>query len=199
MAAFGAKYINFAKIDREEKGKLPTYGSEKISLGLLVKADLTVNFATGEMYADDRLAEKMEEFVSGSLAVEVDELEDKDASIIYGSKINGQGEKTDNTGDSAPYGGVAYYKSLSKDNKKFYRGYFYPKARAALGNDNAATKSNSITFATTPITFTVYEPENGDWRYTKRFDTEEEARAWVDAKLSNREPEEKQSGSETAD
>lgn len=186
MAAFGAKYIKFAKINKEERGELPTYESGKvITLGDLVKADLTVNFATGELYADDKLAEKVEEFISGSIAAEVDEMDEEEASVIYGEKINEQGERMDHAGDSAPYGGLAYYKTLVKNGVKFFRGYFYPKVRAALGNDNAATKSSSITLATTPITFTVHEPENGNWRYVKKFDSETEVRAWVDAKLSN--------------
>lgn len=154
-------------------------------LGGLVKADLTVNFATGEMYADDRLAEKVEEFASGSIAAEVDELEDEAASIIYGATINELSEKADNAGDSAPYGGLAYYKSLVKNGVKFFRGYYYPKVRAALGSDTAATKSSSITLSTTPITFTVHEPENGDWRYTKKFDKEADVKAWIDQKLAN--------------
>lgn len=186
MAAFGAKYFKYAAIKNEEAGKLPTYDAEKAKiLGALVKADLTLNFASGELYADDILGEKAEEFISGNIAAEVDELDDETASIIYGSKINGQMEKVDNTADDAPYGGLAYVKCLMKKGKKFYRGYFYPKVRAALGNDSASTKSGSITFATTPINFTVYEPVTGDWRYTKKFDTEEEAKAWIDSKLSN--------------
>lgn len=183
MAAFGAKYLRFAKIATEEKGKLPTYASGVVTLGGLVKADLTVNYASGEMYADDVLAERVEEFISGSLAVEVDELENEEASVVYGARINESEEKADNASDSAPCGGLGYYKTLVKNGERFWRGYYYPKVKATLGNDTAATKSSSITLATTPLTFTVFEPENGDWRYTKRFSTEAEAVAWVDEKL----------------
>lgn len=190
MAAFGAKYLRFAKISEEGKNQLPTYEKESLTeLGKLVKADLTVNFASGELYADDALAEKAEEFISGSIAAEIDELDDKTASVIYGSKINELEEKEDNVQDNAPYGGLCYYKSLMKNNVKFYRGYYYPKVRAAMGNDNAATKASSITFSTTPINFTVYEPNNGSWRYTKRFDSETEAQMWIDKKLTNAEEE----------
>lgn len=185
MAAFGAKYLRFSKIVKEESGKLPTYDQKVVTLGGLVKADLTINYASGEMYADDKLAERVEEFMSGSLAVEVDELEDEEASIVYGAKINESDEKADNSADSAPYGGLGYYKTLTKNKVKFWRGYYYPKVRATLGNDNAATKSSSITLATTPITFTVFEPENGDWRYMKKFSSEVEVKAWLDGKLGN--------------
>lgn len=185
MAAFGAKHLKFAQISEEEKGKIPTYDTEKSVLLGLVKADLTVNYASGELYSDDRLSERVEEFMSGSIAVEVDELEDEDASILYGASINAEKEKVDNSSDNPSYGGLGYYKTLLKNGVKFWRGYFYPKVRATLGNDTASTKSSSITLATTPITFTVYEPENGDWRYVKKFTSEAEAIAWVDGKLAN--------------
>ncbi len=185
MAAFGAKYLRYAKITKEEKGKLPTYDSEIVGLGGLVKADLTVNYANGEIYADDALAERVEEFVSGSIAVEVDELEDETAGIIYGAKVSEDGERADNSADNAPCGGLGYYKTLIKNKVKFWRAYFYPKVRATMGNYTAATKSSSLTLSTTPLTFTVYEPENGDWRYSKKFDSEKEAKAWIEEKLGN--------------
>ena len=160
MAAFGAKYIKYAAIKTEEENKLPAYDAQKTKMiGSLVKADLTVNFASGELYADDLLAEKAEEFISGNIAVEVDELDDEVASVIYGATVNEENEKVDNTGDNAPYGGLGYI--------------------------NTATKSCSITFSTTQVNFTVYEPKTGDWRYTKKFNTEAEAKAWIDSKLSS--------------
>ncbi len=183
MAAFGAKHLRFTQISEEKDGALPTYNQEKSVLLGLVKADLSVNYASGELYSDDRLSEKVEEFVSGSIAVEVDELEEEGSAVLYGSSINSDKENVDNSGDDAPYGGLAYYKTLKKNNTKFWRGYFYPKVRAAIGNDNASTKSSSITLATTPVNFTVHEPKTGDWRYRKKFSSESEAIAWVEAKL----------------
>ena len=47
MASFGAKYIKFAGIKGEPAGKLPIYEAT-VELGKLVKAELTVNIATGE-------------------------------------------------------------------------------------------------------------------------------------------------------
>lgn len=46
MASFGAKYIKFAGIKGEPAGKLPIYEAA-VELGKLVKAELTVNIATG--------------------------------------------------------------------------------------------------------------------------------------------------------
>ena len=119
MAEFGANYPCFCA-DSEQAG---------VVLGKLVSANLTVNLASGEIYADDSLAEQLSEFASGSIAMETDDLEDEKASKIYGCKVS---EKlvTYNKGDTAPRGCLGYYKVLMRNGKKFYKGYFYPRAFA---------------------------------------------------------------------
>ena len=87
MASFGAKYIKFAGIKGEPAGKLPIYEAA-VELGKLVKAELTVNIATGELYANNMLAEKSDEFISGTLAVEVDDMEKEVEGAVYGSAYN---------------------------------------------------------------------------------------------------------------
>ena len=59
MAEFGAKYPCFK----------PNGAASGIVLGKLAAANLTVNLASGELYADDSLAEQLSEFSSGSLAM----------------------------------------------------------------------------------------------------------------------------------
>lgn len=174
MAKFGAKYPCF----------LPNGGSSGSVLGKLVSANLTVNLASGELYADDILAEQASEFASGSLAMETDDMTDAVAGVIYGATV-ADGVVTYKSSDTAPYGVLAYYKVLMRSGVKSYQGYCYPRAKAALGNDNAQTKGSSITFQTTQTTFTIMaDPTSGAWRETKSFDTEAAAIAWVKSKVS---------------
>ena len=57
MAQFGAKRPIFAPTKTTPDNALPTYDYEKVvTVGKLVKADLTVTNASGELYADDALA-----------------------------------------------------------------------------------------------------------------------------------------------
>lgn len=112
-------------------------------------------------------------------------MDDAVAADVFGAGMNDNNEKIDNSGDAAPYGGLVYYKCLSKKGVKYWRGYFYSKVRAAMGNDSSNTKSNSITLTSTQMTFTVNEPATGDWRYVKTFDREKDVIAWADRKLSN--------------
>lgn len=179
MAVFGAKYIKFAKIKTEEEGKLPEYESA-VELGALVKADMTVTLAAGEIYANNRLDEKIEEFAGGVLAVEVSDMNDEVESEVFGSTLSDDKELVDNTADEIPYGGIAYYKTLVRNGKKVYRAFYYPKVKAVIGNDTAATKGSSITLSPTALNFNIFEPETGDWRYRQTFDKEEDAAAYVD-------------------
>lgn len=173
MAEFGANYPCFKPKDAA-KGAV---------IGKLVTANLTVNLASGELYADDSLAEQVSEFASGSLALETDDLTDENASVVYGCTVTG-GEVVYNKEDTPPEGVLAYYKVLLRGGVKYYKTFFYPRVRAALGNDNAQTRGNSITFQTVNTAFTVLTDENGDWRRTKTFDNAADAVGYVNAKCS---------------
>ena len=184
MSSFGAKNPYFAPIESEPEGALPVYKGEPVKIGRLVKADLTLTMASGKLYADDELAESAEEFVSGSIAMETDDILDTVASVIYGAAVK---EKTVvyNTSDNPPPGGLAYYKKLMRRGKLVFKGVFFPRVKAALGNDTAQTKADSITFGTSATTFTVSNANNGDWRYTEEFETEDAALAWVKSMLTS--------------
>lgn len=174
MAEFGAKHPCF---------KPEGAGAELVVIGKLVAANLTVTLASGELYADDELAEQVSEFASGSIAMETDDMTDENASVVYGCKVV---EKilVDNVGDTAPTGRLGYYKVLMRNKKKFYKGFFYPRVKAALGNDNAQTRGSNITFQTTSTTFTVFADENGDWRKRQTFDKESEVLAWIESMVN---------------
>ncbi len=173
MAEFGAKYPCFK----------PSGAEAGLILGKLVAANLTVNLASGELYADDSLAEQLSEFSSGSIAMETDNLADTVASTIYGATVSG-GVVIYNKSDAAPEGVLAYYKDLMIAGVRKYRAYIYPRAKAAIGNDNAQTRGSSITFQTAQTTFTIFDDASGNWRKTKEFNTEAEAKAWIDSELS---------------
>lgn len=183
----GAKYPRWAKITSEAAGKLPTYDTEKVTIGELIAANMTINLASGELYSDDALNLKISEFSSGTIAMETDGLDDEAASSLYGATVEEAGGKvTYNTGDVAPYGGLAYY-AMMKDkssSSNYYKCYYFPKVQAAMGNDNTATKGSSVTFSTANTTFTVMKAENGDWMHTEIVSTETEAKTWCDTALT---------------
>lgn len=183
----GAKYPRFAAIASETSNALPTYESEKVTIGELIAANMTVNLANGELYSDDALNVKVSEFSSATVAMETDGMEDAVAVALYGASVEASGGLvTYNVGDVAPNGGLAYYVMMKdKTGGTYYKGYYFPKVQAAMGNDNAATKGSSISFQTANTTFTVMKAENGDWMQTEIHASEAEAQAWVDACLTS--------------
>lgn len=189
MAQFGAKRPRFAPVASTPAGALPTYDADKaVTIGKLVKADLSVTNASGELYADDALAEKVDMFASGVLALETDDKTDEVHAAIHGAtKDTESGEVTDSDSDNAPRGGVTYYKVIIRNGVRYYKGVFLPLCKAILGNDSAATKGSSITFGTSATSFTVFRCDSGAWRITKEF-TGEGAEAncisWCDSKLA---------------
>lgn len=183
MASFGAKYPRFAKIKEEPTNALPTYEAA-VTIGKLIKADLTVALSSGKLYADDALAESVDEFTSASIAMETDDMVDSIAATVYGATV-AEKRVSYKTGDSAPLGGLAYYKVLMRAGVKVYKGYYYPRVKAVLGNDSAATKGESVTFGTNSTTFTVFRCNTDEWRITEEFVTETEAKAWVDEQLAS--------------
>lgn len=182
----GAKYPCFAPIATEPTGQLPTYSTPITVIGELVSSNLTITLATGDLYSDDALNISVSDFVSAQVAMVTDGLDDEAAGAIYGATIEEEGSLvTYNVGDEAPYGGLAYYCQMkSKAGGTYYKGYFFPKVQAAMGNDNSSTKSGSVTFSTNNTNFTVMKADNGDWMQTEVLNSETEAKAWVNTKLT---------------
>lgn len=181
MAAFGAKYPRFAPNETVDEEGVITYDAP-VTIGSLNKADLTVTMASGKVYGDNELQESVDEFVSGAIAMETVDMEDAVAGKIYGATVQ---EKlcTYNTGDTPPEGGLGYYKTLVRGGKKVFKTYFYPRVKAAIGNDTAATKADSITFSTVSTNWTVMAARNGNWRLTEEHETEEAAKKWLDTQM----------------
>jgi len=173
MAKIGAQYPCFK----------PDDATNGVVIGGLIMANLTTNLASGEIYSDDRLSDSVSLFASGSIAMETDDMEDEVASVVYGCAVE-DSVITDNIEDTPPMGALAYFTTIRRGGKVFYKGHYYPRAQAALGNDNAQTRGSSITFQTTSTTFTVFADDNGDWRERETFNTISEARAWVNGKCS---------------
>ena len=185
MAQFGAKRPRFAPVKTTPEGALPTYDFEKaVTIGKLVKADLTVTNASGELYGDDALAEKGDMFASGSLALETDDKTNEVHAALHGATVSEEtSEVTDSDGDVAPRGGLVYYKVIIRQGARYFKGVFHPLVNAILGNDSAATKGSSITFGTSSTAFNVFRCNSGAWRVTKEFTDEAACIAWCDTKL----------------
>ncbi len=182
MAKIGLAYPCWAPVVTESASELPTYGSG-FALGKAVRADLSIQYAEGQLYADNVLAEDVSEFSSGTITTETDNLTIAQMGTIYGADIVDD-ELGNGDSDTPPFGGIGYYQVLMVNGVKKYRAFYYPKVKAKMGDETSQTKGNSFTLETTAVTFTVYKPEYGKWRYVKEFSAESAAKAYIQNKLN---------------
>lgn len=182
----GAKYPRFAKIASEPEGARPAYDEKITTIGELIAANLTINYASGELYSNDALNIKVDEFSSGTIAMENDGLDSEVHEALFGATVDENGEVVHSAEDVAPCGGLGYYTRMrDKAGKAYFEGHFYPKVQATLGGANASTKGNSVAFTTANVTFTVMRCESGEFWVHQVLDTEAAAKAWVDKQLTS--------------
>lgn len=185
MAIYGAKHLVFSAFSGEEPAaELPNY-TGAVSMSELVKVADSPEFNTAPQYGDNKLVEEVTEFKTASIDVEVADISNMLASEVTGASIDEtDGDLEFGADDTAPFGGLAFYVNKILHNKKKFQGIFYPKVKAAMQGEEYATKGESITLANGKLKFSAFAPNYGKWKIkSKDFDTEAEAKAWVDSKL----------------
>lgn len=181
----GMKLPKFAKIKTEGLNTLPAYDTGIVSIGEAIAGNLTVNMSSGELYSDDALNLRVNEFASASLALETDGIDDEVATVLFGATAV-TGLVTYSAGDVSPYGGLAYYTPMKdKTGTVYYKGYYFPKVQATIGGDNSATKAGTIAFQTASTTFTVFKCNTGAWMQNEILKSEAEAITWCETKLGH--------------
>lgn len=188
MAGFGGEYARFAKFATEETSSAaPTYEAP-VALGPLVTGNFTVTLATGELYGDNQLQEKEDQFVSGSISMEVTDCPKETLALICGATFEAEHKEVGyGVDDQRPYGALMYIRNIKRNGKTIYEPVIYMKAQATLPNENTQTRSSSISFQNVAINWTVLAPLHKEtpWRVTAEFDTREDAVAWLDEKLGS--------------
>ena len=150
-------------------------------IGKAISASASINVAEGSLYADDGLAESVKEFTSGTITVGIDEMDDEIAVMLLGHTMSDE-ELVAKDSDTAPYVGVGFYGSRIKDGKKSYKAIWYPKVQFKEPNEDLTTKGENITFGTYTLEGTLMRDDAGEWRRSKIFDTEDEAKTWLESK-----------------
>lgn len=181
MASMGLKYLAWAAQASEPANAVPTYSAGKV-IGKMVSANLAIESNEGELYADDMLAEYINEFKSAEFTAEVNNIPLADQATLYGATYASDEFKATYT-DAPPFGAIGGIQVLLVNNVRKYRAWFFPKVRASLPDWDATTRGDSISFGTQPIKMKVLSPAYGPWYYLKEFTTEAAAQAYIDSKL----------------
>lgn len=160
-----------------ENGGTISYSSTQVlargvSVSLEIESGDDNNF-----YADNTVAESSSgEFVSGTVTLTVDGLDDTARKLILGlPAADADGWTAHGDSISVPYVGIAYIARYMEDGVTSYVPTIIPKAKFAVPGQEAATQEDSIEFQTQELTATIFRAEdsNNTWLYTgKEYTTE---------------------------
>lgn len=183
---YGAKYIKwapFAEETPEPAGKLPLYGTA-ITLGALNKATDTPAFNEAKGYGDNALKVYVNKFKETVIGIETTEVPRESMTAVSGTTLESETKKNMRFRDTdkTPYGGLGFYvNKILDDGRDVCMGVFYPKVKAMLQGTEYNTNGENITLSTNKLQFTGSSCNSGDWKIeSPYFDTEEEAKDWVD-------------------
>lgn len=191
MAKIGLYYPVYAKITEEEFGSLPTYGTGAV-IGKAITADKDTNANNNPLYADGGIAENDRSFSDGTISLNVDDISLKVQADLLGATYDaGLGDTpetiTKASGDVAPYVGVGYYKRGIKNNVAYFEATVLLKVQFAPFSESAKTKEKQIEWQTPTIEgsiMTVEGYKNDAYEVTAKFETEQDARDWLNEMLN---------------
>lgn len=185
---YGAKMLMFAPFaaeNPEPAGALPNYGAA-VELGELNKVTDTPAFNEAKAYGNNVLGRYVNKFKEVPIDVTILDLSNENAALITGAVIETSGKDLKfNVKDNAPYGGMAFFvNELLAGNVDAYKGVFYPKVKATVQGQTYDTMGDSIVLAAKNLRFMGSAAKTGDWKIeSPYFESEDEAIAWVRAKL----------------
>ena len=170
--------MHVAKAVRDAQGVI-SYSSGGL-LGDLISTSVTPDTRTFTHTSEHAGTRSSTRTYGGNISVVHEPIPFDRRSMLYGHEEGEDGELIDNIADHTDGVGVAYYKEAMDDS---FEGVFLPFVKFAEGTDeaNVALPDPSPTQFTTTG---VCEPDDkGNWRYRKRFESKEEAIAWIKIKL----------------
>lgn len=164
--------------------KYPVYksGAKKGEIAKAIQADIKIDTNDVKLYANDAVTESDKSFKSGTLTLGIDDLPDEIQAEFLGHKLDTNGEIIASGNDISPYVQVGFYAKKRKNNKDYFRAIWLHKVQFGEPEDTNKTKGESVEFATTTLEGNILLDENNYWKSEQTFETEAEAKEYLDAK-----------------
>ena len=195
MAIIGCSYLKYAKYANSQ-GTI-TY-SEGGTAAKLVSVDVSLDTANdNDFYADNAIDESDRVFAGGTLTVKTNDLPDAVAKVLLGLQeaaigtiagITDSGVKEiffDNR-QVVPYLGVGMVIKHQRAGVPAWTGIILNKVMFSVPNDAAETQGKTISWQTPELSGTIMRDDsaNQTWKQQATFTTEDQALAYVNARLS---------------
>lgn len=187
MAEIGMQYPVWAPLTSEANNTL-TYGPGMV-MGRAVSANLSWQKEDNELYGDDIVAETDNSITGYTLDVATTELEETVEAAVLGLEKIGDTDEYEQTGESTPYGGHGYIRTLTRRGQKLYKAVWYPKLQFSKNSEASNTKGRSINWGTPTLNakgMGVYNDASGKAKFRRQqvFTTLEAAKAYLNTKAN---------------
>lgn len=200
MAYIGLVKPTIAKLD--ESMEKPAY-NEGFTCGKAVSLDLNPQYAEGSLYADDEKAEYDKEFKYADVTLNTSTMPIQAHNVMFGHTVENVGENGTSikirTTDSPNYVGFGIYVKEKVNNVKRYVAMWIYKVKFTEGQESFKTKGDNIEYQTPSIAGQAIGISDNLWKEIQIFDTEKEARDWIDEMAGIKKKPEQSGGAETGE
>lgn len=195
MAVIGVSKPKYAVYDNN--GGMVTY-SNGGTIGKATKVNIEIETSEdNNLYADNAIAETDRQFSGGTLTLSTDDLSpeisaallgvtSQDLGTITGVTDTGVNELLYDDDQNTPYIGVGIIVKKKHGGVDKWRGIVLTKCMFTVPNDAATTQGETIEWQVRELTATIMRDDSAKhvWKREATFTTEEQAEAYINAKLS---------------
>lgn len=167
MAKIGLLDPMYAKITigtNDSGAETETYGAATV-FAKAVTATTSINTAKTKFYADDGVAEMVNEFLSGQITFTSDDLEDSVKADIIGATVAPEGgEVTYKDTDQGSYVRFGFLVRRQKNKAVGFKAVVFTKVLFDIPADDYETKGESIVFKGTQLTGEIMRNVDHVWK-----------------------------------
>ena len=140
--------------------------------GKAVKTGIVPKYATAKLYADNIVAEQVDEFVEAAVTLGVSTLPVVAQTVLFGHEVAETTEAiTYNASDSSNYVGYGFVVKEMIDGATSFTATVLYKVKFTEAGAEYETKGDTIVFKTPSLSGVAVAPESGKWQQTQTFAT----------------------------
>lgn len=174
MAKKGLKHVVFAK-----KTTAGAY-MDGIRLSPAVRVSLSLNKAEGKDYGDDIVVDSESSVTGGTVEVELNHDENEIYTYLLGHDEDTTTHEIDfNVNDVVDPVGMGFLQPASMAGGNKWIGIWVDEVRFSDPDEEANTKTDSVTFAHITLSGDIIVQDDGQWKTRKVFATAADGIAWL--------------------
>jgi phi13 family phage major tail protein len=170
MPLVGLENIHVVKLTKDDSTGV-TYDTVIRKIALAVQADIKPSMSTANFYADNQIAETVNQLGDIAVDLEMGHLSTADQAFLLGATVNSDGVLEFSANDQAPYVALGFESEKSNGEKRFVWLY---KGKFGLPDFTSKTKADKVDFQTEKLS-AVFIARQSDGKWKGQVDSDDTA------------------------